>query len=71
MLARIVNSGAGSTTFLALSDTPDSYAGQAGKMLVVSAGETVLSFVSAVQEFDGGNFSDTYINAVNFDAGAF
>lgn len=63
--------GGGYSTFLALTDTPSSYASQAGKAVVVNAGATALEFVSAVQEFDGGNFSDTYVNAVGFDAGAF
>lgn len=63
--------GGGSSTFTALTDTPSSYTGQAGKAVVVNAGATALEFVSAVQEFDGGNFSDTYVDAVNFDAGAF
>ena len=36
--------GAGATTLLALSDTPDSYGGQAGKTLLVNPGETALVF---------------------------
>lgn len=36
--------GAGSSDFLGLSDTPDSYSGQAGKMALVNTGETGLEF---------------------------
>ena len=70
---KLDNTGAGGgvSTFLGLTDTPSSYVSQSGKMAVVNTGETALEFVSAVQEFDGGNFSDTYVDAVNFDAGAF
>jgi len=39
--------GSGATTFLALSDTPISYAGQANKILGVSSGETGVEFKSA------------------------
>lgn len=63
--------GGGASTFTGLTDTPSSYASQGGKAVVVNAGATALEFVSSVQAFDGGSFSDTYINTINFDGGAF
>jgi len=63
--------GGGSSTFKGLTDTPASYLTQAGKALVINAAETAVEFVSAVQEFDGGAFNDTYVDTVDFDAGAF
>jgi hypothetical protein len=42
----ILGGGSGSSTFLALTDTPSSYAGQAGKVPVVNIGETALEFVA-------------------------
>ena len=64
-------SGSGSSTFVALTDTPANYTSKAGYMPVVNSGETALEFVTAVQAFDGGSFSDTYIDTVDFDGGAF
>ena len=43
----IASGGGGSTTFLGLSDTPDSYSGQAGKAVLVNAGGTALEFGSS------------------------
>ncbi|WP_337846259.1 hypothetical protein [Sphingomonas sp.] len=40
--------GGGVSTFLALSDTPASYAGQAGKLARVNAGATAVEFAQAV-----------------------
>lgn len=37
----------GTTTFLGLSDTPDSYSGQGGKTVVVNSGGTALEFASS------------------------
>ena len=39
--------GGGSSTFLGLTDTPDSYSGQAGKAVLVNAGATALEFGTA------------------------
>lgn len=64
-------SGAGASTFLGLTDTPAAYTAKAGYMPLVNTGETALEFVTAVQAFDGGTFSDTYIDTVDFDGGAF
>ena len=36
--------GGGTTTLLGLTDTPDTYSGQAGKTLIVNAGETAVEF---------------------------
>lgn len=38
--------GSGASTFLELTDTPDSYSGQAGKYPKVNAGETALEFTT-------------------------
>ncbi|MDH4319958.1 MAG: DUF1349 domain-containing protein [Desulfobulbaceae bacterium] len=40
-----VGGAGGASTFLGLTDTPGSYAGQAGKVPVVNTGETALEFV--------------------------
>jgi Concanavalin A-like lectin/glucanases superfamily/Chaperone of endosialidase len=40
--------GGGSTTLLGLTDVPDSYTGQAGKVLAVNPGETGTEFVTPV-----------------------
>jgi len=40
-------SGSGSDTFIDLTDTPSSYAGQANKMLAVKADETGIDYISA------------------------
>ena len=54
-----IGTGAAATTFLGLTDTPASYAGQALKVTRVNAGETALEFAAAsgaaltVQEEDG------------------
>ena len=63
--------GGGATVFTDLTDTPAAYTGKAGYMPVVNSGETALEFVTAVQAFDGGAFSDTHIDTVDFDGGAF
>ena len=65
------SSSGGSTTFVGLTDTPANFTSSAGKVAVVNSGETALEFVSAVEAFDGGAFSDTYTDTVNFDGGAF
>lgn len=46
---------AGASDFLALTDTPDSYTGQAGKVARVNSGESALEFVTVT----GGGGSDT------------
>jgi hypothetical protein len=38
--------GSGSSTFIDLIDTPETYIGNAGKMVVVNAGATALEFVT-------------------------
>ncbi len=40
--------GSGVTTFLALTDVPSSYAGEAGKLAVINAGETALEFGTTI-----------------------
>ena len=40
----VTGAGGGATTFLGLTDTPDTYSGQAGKTLLVNPGETALEF---------------------------
>jgi hypothetical protein len=40
----VTGGGGGSSDFLGLTDTPDSYSGQAGKAVVVNAGATALEF---------------------------
>lgn len=47
--------GGGASTFLGLTDTPASYAGQANKRVVVNAGETALEFetIAAGAESEG------------------
>lgn len=51
-------------TFLNLDDTPNTYTGQAGKILKVNSGETALEFVSA-----SGNETATSIGALIGGAG--
>lgn len=41
----LINGGGGATTFLQLTDTPDSYSGQAGKAVAVKGAEDGLEFV--------------------------
>lgn len=45
-------------TFLGLADTPDSYSGQANKVVTVKPDETGLEFVTSVTGSTGGGFSD-------------
>lgn len=49
------SAGAGSTTFLALTDTPSAFTGQANKAVAVNAGATALEFVDfpAAAPFSG------------------
>lgn len=61
----------GGSTFLGLTDTPSAYTAKAGYAVVVNTAKTALEFVTSVQAFDGGTFSDTYIDTVDFDGGAF
>ena len=48
--------GGGSTTLLGLTDVPDSYTGQAGKLLAVNSGETGTEFVTPAA--GGGGYTD-------------
>lgn len=41
----VLGGGTGSSTFLALTDTPAAYTGQAGKLAAVNTGETGIEFV--------------------------
>ena len=42
-----IGTGAAATTFLGLTDTPASYAGQTGKVVAVNGAETALEFIAA------------------------
>ena len=42
-----IGTGAAATTFLGLTDTPASYAGQTGKVVTVNGAETALEFIAA------------------------
>jgi hypothetical protein len=53
--------GSGSTTFTGLSDAPDSYTGQAGKVVRVNAGGTALEFGNP----DHAHANQTYLDAIN------
>lgn len=56
--------GGGSTTFIALTDTPSSFASQTGLVPMVNVGETALEFIEVVtldtvQTITGNKFFDT------------
>jgi len=57
----------GSNSFLELNDTPNSYAGQTGKVPVVNAGETGLEFSTVSATPGGAATSIQYNNAGAFD----
>lgn len=62
------------TTFLGLTDTPNSYSGQTLKFVRVNAGETALEFASVTQTFVGltdgpGSFSGQALKGVRVNAG--
>jgi len=70
-----IGTGGGATTFLGLTDTPASYAGQALKVTRVNAGETALEFAAAaggaaltVQEEDGAPI-DTAVTIIRVPNG--
>lgn len=48
----------GATAFTELSDVPQSYTDQAGKMLVVNEGETALEFINTTEISDGHTHSN-------------
>jgi len=58
-----IGTGAAATTFLGLTDTPASYAGQTGKVVAVNGAETALEFIAAagggavdgVEDAEGGD----------------
>lgn len=50
----ILQAAGGATTFLGLTDTPNSYSGQGNKYVAVNSGETALEFVSASIGGGGG-----------------
>jgi hypothetical protein len=56
---RAVSAGAGASTFLDLTDTPNSYSGQASKFLRVNTGETMLEFVAVSIPSSFLDLSDT------------
>jgi Concanavalin A-like lectin/glucanases superfamily/Chaperone of endosialidase/Repeat of unknown function (DUF5907) len=57
--------GGGSTTLLGLTDVPDSYAGQAGKVLAVNPGETGTEFVTPVAGGGAPTDADYITSTVN------
>ena len=52
--------GGGATTFLALTDTPDTYASQALKVVAVNSAETALEFITTVPVAQGGTNIASY-----------
>lgn len=76
------NGGGGAETFLALTDTPGSYAGEAGNLAAVNAGQTALEFIApagggGLPDLDDNvevasgrqwNGNDTYFKMRNFGA---
>lgn len=63
----LLTGGAGSTTFLSLTDTPNAYAGEGLKVVRVNVGETGLEFAAASAGTPGGADTQVQFN----DAGAF
>jgi hypothetical protein len=60
-IANLPGGSGGSTTFTGLSDAPDSYDGQAGKVVRVNAGGTALEFGNP----DHAHANQTYLDAIN------
>lgn len=80
LLKPIFNSGGGGASPLTTKgdiytyDTADARfaVGTNGQALIADSAEaTGLRWTSSVEAFDGGAFSDTYVNTVDFDGGAF
>ncbi len=55
-------SGAVTSTFLALTDTPDSYSGEANKLVAVKADESGLEFIDAPMPTAGGSDKEIQFN---------
>jgi len=51
-IIEVTGGGGGATTFLALTDTPVNYAGDASKLTRVNAGETALEFTTDLPDHD-------------------
>lgn len=63
----VAGGGGGATTFLALTDTPASYATHGGKFVKVNAGETALEFIAssvAGHAFLSASHTDVTVQAV-------
>ncbi len=59
----VVLPGGGIETFLELLDTPDSYTGEAGKVVIVNGAENALEFVDfPASGISLGNYTDLYPN---------
>ena len=64
--------GSGVTSFLALTDTPNSYVGAAGYVVTVNSSSSGLEFSPAntvLYNLDGGYADSIYGGITNFDAG--
>lgn len=70
MLAKTIGGSGGASTFLALTDTPDVYTGNTGKVCRVNAGGTALIFDN-YGDIDGGAFNEVYTYTANIDGGTF
>ncbi|MBI5588325.1 MAG: hypothetical protein HY889_08180 [Deltaproteobacteria bacterium] len=70
MLSKSIGGPGGTSTFLALTDTPASYTGSAGKVCKVNAGGTALIFDN-YGDIDGGAFNEVYTYTANIDGGTF
>jgi hypothetical protein len=57
------SSGGGATTFLGLTDTPSSYAGQSGKVVAVNGSATALEFISITGTSGGGSSGDIAVSS--------
>ena len=60
IIARFQSGGGGVTLFLELTDTPNSYTGQAGRAAIVNPGETALIF-SRMEPYLGVPAADGYV----------
>ena len=54
----LADAGAGVTTFIALTDVPATYTGQAGKLVAVNAGADALEFVDPPSGGGAADFTD-------------
>lgn len=67
-IAIVGGGGGGVTDFLELTDTPNSYAGQAGKVVVVNPGATALQFSASAGGGGSTVTSIAYSATINVDA---